>query len=150
MPIGIGNDALASYAFHVEIDGLAKAQFKSVEGLSSEITVIEHQEMGNGGKLVQTKAPGKVKWSDIKCTQGVTPEMADLWKWHEDAKKDIDSARKGGSIVVFDYSGGEKLRFNFTDGWCSRLNITGLDATQSGEKIAYVEMTIAHTGLTRG
>ena len=31
MPIGLGSDALASYAFHLEIDGIAKAQFKSVE-----------------------------------------------------------------------------------------------------------------------
>lgn len=150
MPIGIGSDALAAYAFHVEIDGISKAQFKSVEGLSSEISVIDHQEMGMGGKLVQFKAPGKVKWSDIKCSQGVTQDMLKLWDWHEAAKKNIDSARKGGSIVVFDYAGGEKLRFNFTDGWCSKLNVSGFDATQTGEKIAFCEMTITHTGLKKG
>ena len=38
----IGEDALANYAFQIEVDGVTLAQFKEVSGLSAEIQVVEH------------------------------------------------------------------------------------------------------------
>lgn len=152
MPLGIGDDALAAYAFHLEIDGISKAWFKKVSGLSSEITVIENHEMSKGGKgavLTYKKTPGKVKWGDLVCEQGLTQESLDLWSWHEKVKENIDEARKNGAIVMYGYDGNEEFRFNFLNGWPSKINISGSDAAQPGDTIQILSMTIVHEGLKR-
>jgi phage tail-like protein len=142
----IGEDALAGYSFQIEIDGVTMAQFKEVSGLSSEIQVIEHKENKLGGLPVIKKLPGGRKWGDITLKRGKTDSKA-LWDWHKSVEDgDIDGARKNGSVVLYDYRHGEVARFNFVNGWPSKVSMGTLQA--QGNDVLLEEVTIVHEGLT--
>jgi phage tail-like protein len=143
MPIGL--DPLASYAFHVEIDSVTIAQFKSVTGLSITTNVIEHRSNKLKGLPVLRKLPGSITYADIVLSRGKINDPA-FWSWMktvQDGK--IDEARKDGSIVLFDYGHGEVTRFNFTAGWPSKVEVGTLDAT--ADSVLLETVTITHEKL---
>lgn len=141
----IGEDAVAGYTFKIEIDGQVIAQFKEVSGLSAEVQVIEHRENNAQGKEVIKKLPGQKKWGDIVLKRGKTDSKV-LWEWHKKVMEGrIDEARKNGSIVLYDYAGGEIARYNLTNCWPAKLSIGNLQS--GGNDILMEETTIAHEGL---
>ena len=144
----IGEDAVAGYSFHVEIDGVTIAQFKEVSGLSTEIQVIEHRENKVGGIPVIKKLPGALKWGDISLKRGRTTDNS-LWLWIKQVQDgDIDGARKNGSIVLFDYSRGELARFNLINAWPSKVSLGSLQA--GSNDVLVEECSIAHEGVVPG
>jgi phage tail-like protein len=143
--MAIGEDAIGNYAFQIEIDGVTIAQFREVSGLSTEIQPIEHKENKVGGLPVIKKLPGVMKWGDLVLKRGKTDDAA-FWKWIQEVQDGkIDSARRNGSVVLFDYEHGEKVRFNFTNAWPSKVSIGSLQA--GGSEVAIEECTIVHEGL---
>ena len=141
----IGEDPIAGYAFHVEIDGITLAQFKEVDGLSIEISVIEHKENKMGGLPVLKKLPGHVKYSDITLKYGKI-NTKNFWDWIKQVQDgDIDGARKNGSVVLYDYKRGEVGRFNFEKGWPSKVEVGGPKA--DGDEVLIETVTIAHEKL---
>jgi phage tail-like protein len=141
----IGEDAVASYTFKIEFDGEPWAQFKEVSGLSLEVQVIEHRELTLLGKEVIKKLPGQKKWGDISLKKGKT-DSKKLWDWHKQVQEGkIDEARKNGSVVLFDYAKGEIARWNFINGWPSKVSIGSLQA--GGNDILMEELTIVHEGI---
>jgi phage tail-like protein len=138
-------DALAGYSFHIEIDGVDIAQFKEVSGLTAEIQTIEHRENKKGGLPVLKKLPGARKWSDITLKRGRTDNTA-MWKWIKQVQDgDIMGARKNGSVVLFDYGKGEVGRFNFINGWPSKVSIGSLNA--GGNDVLMEECVITNEGV---
>jgi|FLYN01.1.fsa_nt_gi phage tail-like protein len=147
MPTGGRTDPLTSYHFYVEIDGITQAQFRECSGLTSESQIIEYKEAGKNGQTIIKKVPGALKWSDITLKRGVTDVM-ELWEWRkkvEDGK--VDEARKNGSIVLYNQNNEEVARWNFIDGWPSK--ISGPQANANNNEIAVEELTICHEGLER-
>jgi len=141
----IGEDALAGYSFSVEIDGVMVAQFKEVSGLSAEIQTIEHRENTVKGLPVLKKLPGAQKWGDLSLKRGRTDSTA-LWDWIKQVQTgDIDGARKNGSVVLYDYKHGEVSRFNFQNGWPSKVSLGSLQA--GGNDVLVEECTITHEGV---
>ncbi|MGZ8694105.1 MAG: phage tail protein [Gaiellaceae bacterium] len=141
----IGEDALAGYSFSVEIDGVMVAQFKEVSGLSAEIQTIEHRENTLKGLPVLKKLPGAQKWGDLSLKRGRTDSTA-LWDWIKQVQSgDIDGARKNGSVVLYDYKHGEVSRFNFQNGWPSKVSLGSLQA--GGNDVLVEECTITHEGV---
>jgi phage tail-like protein len=140
-------DPLGSYTFCLEIDGIQQAFFSEGSGFDSEVSVVEHHEMGPGGKEVIRKLPGQKKWSDITLKRGST-NMLNLWEWHKKIiDGDVVGARKNGSIVIFDTTKKEVARFNFVNGWPSKWK--GPDLKANDNNVALEEITIAHEGLVR-
>lgn len=140
-----GSDALGAYNFQVEVDGVTIAQFKEASGLSTEIKVIEHEEVMPGGKAVVKKIPGPMKWGDITLKRGKTEDKG-WWDWINAVHKgDISDARRNGSIVIYDYALGEKARYNFINAWPSKVNVSGLKA--GGSEVVVEEVTLVHEGL---
>lgn len=138
-------DALGAYNFKIEIDGQTIAQFKEVSGISSEIKVIEHEEVTKDGKPILKKIPGPRKWGDITLKRGKTDDQS-WWDWIDSVHSgDITSARKNGSIVVYDYALGEKARYNFVNAWPSKVNIGALKA--GGSEVVVEECTLVHEGI---
>ncbi len=141
----IGEDAVAGYTFQIEVEGVTIAQFKEVGGIGNEVQVIEHRENKMGGIPILKKLPGAIKTTDLTLKRGKTDDPA-LWKWHKQVQDgDIDGARKNGSIVLYDYKRGEVARFNFVNGWPSKVTIGNLQA--GGNDILIEETTIAHEGV---
>jgi phage tail-like protein len=135
-------DPLASYSFGVEITGVTIAQFKEVSGLGVSIGVIENRSNQVGGHGVLQKMPGSVKYDDIHLSRGKVADPA-FWEWIktvQDGK--IDQARKDGSIILFDVMHGEVTRFNFFNGWPSRVDIGKLSAGADSVLLESVTITI--------
>ena len=148
MPIGLNADPIATYAFHVEIQGITIAQFKEVDGLSITIGVIEHRANQLKGQPIMRKLPGAVKFEDIVLSRGKVNDAA-FWTWIktvQDGK--IDEERKSGSIVLFDYAHGEVSRFNFQQGWPSKVEIGKL--TAGADSVLLETVTITHEHLEVG
>jgi phage tail-like protein len=145
MPLAEG-DALAGYLWQVEIDGVSVAQFKELSGIANEIQVIEHRENKPGGVSVLKKLPGLASSGNITLRKGKTAD-ASLWQWQKQVQDgDIVGARKNGSIVLYDYERGEVARYNFVNGWPSRVSIGSLQA--GSNDVVLEECTIVHEGLS--
>lgn len=143
--MAIGEDALGNYAFQIEVDGVTIAQFKEVSGLSAEIQVVEHKENKPGAIPVIKKLPGAQKWGDIGLKRGKTNDKA-WWDWIKQVQEGkIDSARRNGSVVLYDYERGEQVRFNFKNAWPSKVSLGNLQA--GGSEVAIEECTLVHEGL---
>ncbi|HUG48092.1 MAG TPA: phage tail protein [Candidatus Limnocylindria bacterium] len=131
MPKGLPNlptDALSSYTFGVEIQGVEIAQFMEVSGLASEIDVIELKENTPDGKLIIHKAPGAAKPPTLTLKRAKSSSK-DLWDWHQNMLQGkISDARKDGSIILKSYDGTEVARYNFTNAWVSKLDVSALKA----------------------
>jgi phage tail-like protein len=141
----IGEDALANYAWQVEVDGITLVQFKEVSGLSIEISVIEHKENKPKGIPVLKKLPAEQKFSDLTLKRGMTTDKG-WWEWVKEVQEGkIDKARRNASIVSFDYEHGEKMRFNLLNAWPSKITLSPMQA--GGTDVLVEEVTLVHEGL---
>jgi phage tail-like protein len=144
MPLPTG-DAVANNLFGIEIDGVTIAQFREVAGITSTVTPIEHRENTKDGVHVIKKLPGNRTSGDITLRRGKTQD-AGLWKWFKQVQDgDMDGARRNGSVVLFDFERGEVARYNFLNGWPTKLSITNLAAP--GNEVLIEECVITHEGL---
>jgi phage tail-like protein len=141
-------DPIATYAYHVEIDSITVAQFKQVSGLSISVGVIEHRSNKLLGNPILKKLPGLVKFDDIVLSRGKVADQA-FWTWIKLVQDgNISAARKTGAIVLFDYDHGEINRFNFDQGWPSKVEVGKLDA--SVDSVLLETVTITHENLRVG
>ena len=146
MATGGRTDPLVSYHFHVEIDGITQAQFRECGGLGSESQVVEYKEAAKGVTVIR-KQPGAIKWQDITLKRGVT-DIMELWNWRKQVEQGkVDESRKNGSIVLYNQGNKEIARWNFKDGWPSKLS--GPTVKADANDVAIEELTITHEGLER-
>jgi phage tail-like protein len=144
MPLASG-DVVATRQFGIEIDGVQIAQFREVAGIANTITPIELRENTPAGAQVLKKLPGNQASGDITLRRGKSADRA-LWDWFKQIKDgDVAGARRNGSIILYDYEQGEVARYNFVNGWPSRLAITQLSAP--GNDVVIEECVITHEGL---
>lgn len=137
---------ITTFAFGVELDGVDVAQFKEAAGFESTSEAIFYKET-NQGKIVYRKTAGLVEWADVTLKSAISSSMA-FWEWRKqviDGK--MEEARRECSIVMYDPTGAEVVRYNLKDAWISKWKGPDLDADNSG--VALEEVTIVHTGLER-
>jgi phage tail-like protein len=141
MATGDRVDPYAQYNFLVEIDGVTRAGFTEVGGLTTEQDVIEYRE-GSETATVR-KLPGLRKFSNITLKRGFTQDR-ELWEWR---KTTIDGTteRRAGSIVLLSEDRSEALRWNFTEGWVCKWEGPALNSTTNEASIESLE--ICHEGL---
>jgi phage tail-like protein len=119
--------------FALQIEGFFNAAFPQVSGLGSETLLKERGE----NQPVLKKVPGALKWGDIELKRGISTDTA-LWTWRKMVEDgDLNEARKNGSLVMFDAAGGEIARWNFTNGWPSKVHVQG---SESGDAACAWEM----------
>lgn len=147
MPTGGRVDSLAGYHFWVEVSGALQGGFRECSGLGSESEIIEDPRALQKGETVVFKVPGKLKWTNIVLKRGITDSM-DLWKWRQQVEEGkVESARKNGSIILFNQANEEIARWNFENGWPSKLSGPSLNA--GGSELAVEELEICHEKLIR-
>ncbi len=140
-------ELLGGYQFYLELDGITEALFRECSGLSSESQVMEAYHATKEGKQVLKKYPGPLKWGDITLKRGLTSDT-NLWAWRKEVEEGkVESARKNGSVVVYDQANTEVARWNFVNAWPSKISGPSLSA--GGNEIAVEEITIVHEGLER-
>lgn len=140
-------DALTTFSFHVELDGVDIGAFKEASGIESETEIIEYKEATEKGKMIIRKVPGAMKWSEITLKKRID-SSSELWEWRKEVESgDIDSARRTGSIVLYDSRHDEVARWNFEEAWPSKWKGADLDAGE--DQVAVEEITITHERLER-
>lgn len=140
-------DPLVGFHFSLEVQDVITGFFTEIGGLGSETEIVEHKVVTPAGQEVVQKIPGRLKWTEITLKRGVTAQM-DMWKWRklvEDGQ--ITSARKNGSIVMYDEALKEIARWNFTNGWPSKISGPQLQSDSNAYGIE--ELTIVHEGIIR-
>jgi len=152
MPIGVPGasdyDAYQAKNFAIEIGGIQLASFQEVDGLKSEVDVVELLENGMDGRtrLVLTPAAGS-KRAEITLKRGKNASL-DLWEWHDLVLKGkIADARKEGSVVIQDFENQEVARWNFYNAWPSKISTSALKA--GGNEIVMEELTIVAERIER-
>ena len=136
-------DPYRSYRFRVEIDGLERAGFRECSGLDFTHDPVEYRE--GPDPLTARKLPGLIKYSNISLKWGLSDDK-ELWDWRKEAM-DGTVKRKNGSIVLLDDANGEKMRWNFREGWPSKW--TGPSFNATGNEVAIETLEIAHEGLEK-
>ena len=150
MPGGLPNlpnDAIASSHFSVEIDGVSVAQCQECSGLATENEVITLKENGPDGRMWLRQLIGPEKPATITLKRGLNVSM-DVANWRKAVEDgDLAGARKNGSIVFYDFGYNEVARFNFLNGWVSKMTVSAAKA--GANEIAVEEFVITTEKLTR-
>ena len=139
-------DPLVGFHFKVDVGGVVEGYFTECSGLGSETDIIEQKVVKDGIEVV-LKVPGRLKWGDISLKRGITSSM-DLWDWRQMVEEgDMSGARKNGSIVMLDRTYAEKARWDFTNGWPSKVN--GPTFKADSNDFGIEECVIVHEGIKR-
>lgn len=133
-----------AYRFHVEIEGLVVAGFSEVSGIQSNIEVEEYREGGVNGYI--HKLPKLVGYPNIVLKRGITDSDL-LWNWYSNVTNGVIK-RKSGSVILYDYSGKEKWRWNFTGSY--PVKWTGPELKADSNVVSLESLELVHTGLTKG
>ena len=138
---------LVGFHFAIELQGVVTGYFTECGGLGSEHEVIEHKVVTEKGTEVVMKIPGRLKWENISLKRGITKNM-DIWKWRKEVENgNVDSARRDGSVVMFDQQLTEIARWNFLRAW--PVKVTGPQPKSDSNEIGIEELTIAHEYIER-
>lgn len=138
---GSREDPYSAFNFLVEVDGVTVAGFSECSGLTMETSPIEYR---NGDEdITVRKLPGLKKFANIVLKRGFT-DRKELWDWR---KKVMDgkTERQSGSIVLLDEAREPVLRWNFREGWPSKLEGPSFNA--KNDEVAIETLEICHEGL---
>ena len=116
------------HSFGIDVDGIVIKGITEISGLKWEQDVIDLKLNTPDGKYVHNKLPGRPKPADITVSRGLTSDNS-FEKWVETSHfGKMSDARKGASIIIFDYEGNEVKRYNLTNAWPKSLEIGAMKA----------------------
>lgn len=133
----ISTDPLIAQNFFLEVDGSVVSMLSGVSGLDVEMEVASVTQVGKDGQSQIVKALANRNLAgDLTLTRMAPPSSADdkLWGWFNTIRSggmkvgDRAANRKNGSVVMYDSSHTEVARFNFTNGWPSKISTDALSA----------------------
>jgi phage tail-like protein len=145
MATGKRDDPFRGFNFRVEIDGITEAGFRECAGIDGTTDVVEYRDGKDKGNIAR-KLTGLNKHSNITLKWGITSDKK-IWDWY---KKTIDgkTERVNGSITLYDEANDkEAARWNFVNGWPTKLTGPSFNATSND--VAIETLDIAHEGLTQ-
>jgi phage tail-like protein len=132
----ISQDPYVAQNFYLELDGV-NILLSGVSGLDLEFDVVTIAQAGPGGIKQQVKTRGSIlKVSDLSITRMAPMNAVDdpIWKWfyaiHDKGFTISDRAgnRKNGSVVLYDSAMTEIGRYNFFNGWPSKISTDAVSA----------------------
>jgi len=140
-------DPLVGFHFAVDIGGVIKGYFTECSGLGSETEVITQNVTSENGQEVVLQVPGRLKWESIVLKRGITASM-DFWDWRKQVEDgNVDTARRDGSIIMYDSKLTPKARWDFERAWPSK--ISGPQPKADSNEIGLEEITISHEYIAR-
>lgn len=137
-------DPITAFKFLIELDGLVVGGFSEVTGISAETETEDYREGGVNEYI--HKLPKITKYPNITLKKGLTDSDL-LWKWYKDTVAG-KIKRKNGSIILLDYAGNEKWRWNFSQAYPVKWNGPDLKADTGAVAVEILEL--AHNGITKG
>jgi len=134
---------LAKFYFKVLIDTLPEIGFQAVEGLESEISVMEYRP-GNQAAFYKSKRPGMTSYSNITLKKGMFQSHADLYNWYKSMAQEHQyraNARKM-QIDLLNELGETMITWQISNCIVTKFTPTGLDAEADSE-VAIEELELA-------
>lgn len=132
-------DSSVGHSFGLEFDSVLIRQITEVSGLKMEQDVIELKQNTADGKFAIKKLPGRPKAGEVTVTRGLTEDNS-FERWIRDSRfGQMTSARRNGSIIVFDFEGIPIKRYKLINAWPKSLEISTLKAGDTSvltEKLA--------------
>ncbi len=121
-------DSAGTHKFGLTLDGIESKTIKKVDGLDVKIDKVETKSNNLQGQPVhKVWAGNQVFLGQLTATRVLTDDKS--WaEWHDKAVKDVKSARKNGSVTIYNQMGMPARTFDFTNAWPIELKVTGLDA----------------------
>ncbi|QNK81331.1 phage tail protein [Nakamurella sp. PAMC28650] len=147
----ISTDPLIAQNFFLEIDGSVVTILASVSGLDIEMEVASTQQVGKDGKSQTIKTlAGRNKAPDLSLVRMAPADSTSdkLWGWFNDIMSkgiklgDRTNQRKNGSVVLYDSTHTEVARFNFTNGWPSKISTDQLSVDSNDPVKETITLTI--------
>jgi phage tail-like protein len=119
--------------------------FKSTQDVieMSQVTPQKWGKTGNTvGRLVNTKIPGNVSYTNLTLKRGLTCSMT-LWNWLQSLRDgDWADQRRDGSLVLYNQAAKAEFRFEFQGAWPVSYSISDLNAAQGGLGIEEIEVAV--------
>ena len=130
---GERRDPNGGYRFLVEIDGIAQASFRSVEGINVSVSVAEYRE---GNDVINPiLLPGIAHYGPLKLRYGIVDTETEIWDWMEDTLNgEVD--RRDMSVILLNPKGEQLIRINLHEAWPSGWSLSPLDALEKGPALA--------------
>jgi phage tail-like protein len=147
----INTDPLIAQNFFLEIDGSVVSILSGVSGLDIEMEVASTQQVGKDGKSQTIKTlAGRNKAPDLSLTRMAPADSTSdkLWTWFNDimgkgiSLMDRTNQRKNGSVVLYDSTHKEVARFNFINGWPSKIATDALSVDSNDPVKETITLTI--------
>lgn len=151
MPNFLQEDTLIAQNFFLEIKGDVVTYLSGVSGLDITMDVVESVQATNDGKKVIRKMLGThVKPPDLSLTRVAPTDITNdpLWTWFNKIYEsgmpvaNRTAERKDGSIVLYDSTGTEVARFNFFNGWPSKISTDALSADSNDPVKETITLTV--------
>lgn len=133
------SDPFGTFAFKVDIGGIASGYFQEVSGLSAQIEVVEVQE---GGRNDTTrKLVGQGKFPNLVLKRGFCTGtlLASLMNFHGSRQ------RLNGTIAMYSNAGKKVAEWQFANGIPVKWDGPQLNVGQNA--IAVESLEIAHEGI---
>jgi phage tail-like protein len=141
-------DTSVGWSFGFEFDGIQIKEIQELSGIKMEQDVIELKHNTSDGKYVNKKLPGRPKAGEVTVTRGLTGDKT-FQDWISKAQLgNMVTARKGGSVIVYDYMGVEVRRYKLSNCWPKALELGTLKAGDTS--ILTEKLTVTHEGCEPG
>jgi phage tail-like protein len=131
----VSNDPQQQYKFKVEIEGVSGIGFSKVDGLESELEVVEYREGGYGATR---KLPGIEKTGTVTLEKGAFKDKT-LYQWFRKVATSADF-RKTITITEQDRLGNARRTWTLYECWASKVTNPSLDASASEIAVESIEI----------
>lgn len=132
--------AIGNYRFKIEIDGLQVGGFAEITGFSTTMETLTYDE-GGLNAYAQIFTTG-YKHDNLVLKKGFLDKS--ILDWYQKAKIG-QIIRKSGSVILFDNSNKELVRWNFNDAFPVKFQSDPYSAITS--QISMESIEIVHSGL---
>ena len=133
----------AAFRFVVQIDGISEAVFTECTLPTLEVEI--HDQLEGGLNNAVHQIPGRIKSGKITLKRGVT-QSSDLLAWYMDvAKGKIDPSRRKVSVVMYNSTSEEVLRWSFERAFPSKW--TGPTCRAGSNEIAIETLELSYQSI---
>ncbi len=136
------------FRYQVEIEGITRAGFSEVSGMSANTDVVEYRE-GDDLRNTPRKLPGLTKFGNVTLRWGVSDD-ADFLDWLSSVAPTNNApptglVRHNVTVTLFDDAGSPGPSWQLINAWPVGYTVPDLNGT--GAEVAIQSLEFCHEGL---
>jgi phage tail-like protein len=140
-------DPIAASGFGISIDGVQVASFSELQGITTDVDVIEHFESTDSGVRV-IRLPGTVKANNKVTFKMAMSTNLEMNAWLEAAQAGrMAEARKSCSLVMYNSLHEPVARYYLENTWPVSCKLSPLRA--GGTEVLQQEWTLTYESIQR-